>query len=59
METQLSKIYGIQQKQFYIEVHGDTGLLQEIGKTPNKQSNFTPKELKMGKQSPKLIEGRK
>ena len=58
METQRSKIYGMQQISFKREVHSNTGQPQETRKISNKQPKFTPKKNQKKKkiQSPELVQ---
>ena len=46
MEIQLSKIYGMQQKQFYGEVHSDTGFPQDTRTISNEQPILPPKRIR-------------
>ena len=43
MEIQLFKIFGIQQSSPEREIHHNTSIPQNIGKTSNIQANLTPK----------------
>ena len=59
MKTQQLKTYGMQQKHFKREFYSNTILHQEIRKTSNRQSNFTPKTTgKKNNKPPKLVEGK-